>query len=107
MLDRPLSLTNERFPDNGAVIVRLYREYDEFRRLCHDYVSCADAIQRMRDGPVAEIGTVREYHALQQQSLDAVRRFLCTHDCRYGPAGQPSHPPGCCFGPRHERICLC
>ena len=62
-----LSQIVERFTKHTPEIADLYMRSGEFRNICHDYMSCAEALRRLAVEPVTELASLREYQLLEKE----------------------------------------
>ena len=55
----------ERFPRMEFQLLRLQREYPDFKDLCHDHADCARVLSNLSRELVPDFGLLREYNELR------------------------------------------
>lgn len=66
----------ERFPRMEFQLLRLQREYPEFKDLCHDHADCARTLNNLSRELVPDFELLREYNGLRNNLEVEISGYL-------------------------------
>ncbi len=66
----------EHFPRMEFQLLRLQREYPDFKDLCHDHADCAQILSNLSRELVPDFGLLREYNELRNNLEVEISGYL-------------------------------